>query len=91
MRKVTGQEVRESVLANKIQYIPHHKCAICYSEVFYSVVEGDLYFNSGCDCSWGYPSQYSWDKAAEWINMQKVDKHKQEIAKRFGLELEDSE
>lgn len=51
----------------------------------YTRKAADLYFNSGCECSWSPPQWRSWDSAVEWINMQGAPEWQEKIAARFGL------
>lgn len=84
--KITGQQVRDAVTAKGITRIEHHGCALCGAGVFYSVEGDQLYFNSGCDCSWSPPQPRSWDSAADWINMQSKPEVGAKIAALFGVE-----
>lgn len=88
MSKVTGEEVREAALAAGITRIEHHNCGLCRAPVFYSIHEGALFFNPGCDCSWSPPEPRSWESAAEWINMQSREDAREMIKQRFGFKAE---
>ena len=88
---VTGEQVKEAAKNAGITHIDHHDCALCGEMVFYCVEGDDLYFNSGCGCSWAPPRPASWQQAADWINMQSEDKHRIGVAKRFGLDLTPAE
>lgn len=82
---VTAEEVRASVKANRIMKIDHHRCSMCEHMVFYSVVDGSLFFNGGCGCGWEPPVARSWQSAADWINMQSNETHRLYIMGLFGL------
>jgi len=85
MSKVTGEQVMAAVVSAGLDYIDHHDCGICGSSVFYSVVDGNLYFNPGCGCSWSPPEQRTWESAADWINMQDNDSVRTKIKAKFGM------
>jgi hypothetical protein len=83
--KVTGEQVRAAMIAANITHVDHHDCGGCGEMVSYSRHEDQLYFNSGCGCSWSPPQERSWDDAADWINMQGDPEWHLKIAARFGL------
>lgn len=92
---VTGEQVKEAVAKAGIARVDHHDCGGCGYMTAYLVVDGNLFFDPGCDCSrYGpaTPEPRSWDSAAEWINMQKRTGEwgdiGAKIAAKFGLELE---
>lgn len=88
---VTGEQVKEAVQKAGITRVDHHECSICGHMVCHTVHGDQLYFNSGCGCSWSPPRPESWDDAAEYINMQsregKWGDVAAKIAKGFGLDL----
>lgn len=83
---VTAERVRAAVLAARITKINHHKCAMCNHMVFYSVVDGSLFFNAGCGCRWEPPRAANWQEAANLINEQTDETVRLYIMKQFGLE-----
>ncbi len=83
-----AHEVKKAVEKAGIIRIDHHQCGLCGGMVYYSVDCGNLYFNSGCDCSWSPPQQREWSAAANWINMQTSSAHRNKIAASFGLPTE---
>lgn len=89
---VTGEQVKEAVEKAGITRIDHHDCGCCGQMVFYFVRDGQLYFNSGCGCSWSPAAPRTWDSAADWINMQSRSGDYGDvgakIAAKFGIELE---
>lgn len=89
---VTGEQVKEAVKKAGLTWIPHHDCSICGQDVGYIVNGDDLYFRSGCGCSWSPDRPCSWDEAAESINMQQRTGKWGDVAARmaakFGIELE---
>lgn len=85
---MTGEQVKEAMIAKNITYVPHHNCGGCGEMIFYSREGEQLSFNPGCGCSWSPPEPRSWDDPAYWINMQSEDHWRVDIAARFGLILE---
>lgn len=85
MTEVTAEQLRTAVAANRIMKIDHHACAMCKHVVFYSVVDGSLFFNGGCGCGWESPQGRSWQSAADWINMQTDETVRYHIMSRFGI------
>lgn len=66
---VTAEEVKLSVLAKDITWIPHHRCGVCDAPVGYIVSHGEIYYDSSCDCAQSHPRPSSWDDLASWINL----------------------
>lgn len=83
---VSGEEVKQAVLAAGITHIPHHDCSICHELIGYAVYDGYLYFESGCGCSWSPPEPRGWEDAANWINMQTNEDVRKKLMKRFGFD-----
>lgn len=86
MRVITADDVRDAVEKKSIMRIDHHKCSMCDHMVFYSVVDGLLFFNGACGCAWESPQLRSWQSAADYINMQDNETSRLHIMKQFGLE-----
>lgn len=82
---ITGEQVKEAVLASGITYIHHHDCNVCKYWIAYVIINNNLYFSPSCSCSWSPSRLASWDEAANWINMQTNEKAKIEIMKKFGI------
>ena len=84
---ITGQKIKEAMIAKGIDRVNHHDCGLCGDMVFYSRIGEQLYFNSGCGCSryWTPPEPQSWDDAANWINMQN-DEWRGKLSQQFGLD-----
>jgi len=78
---VTAEQVKQAVMDAEIAYIPHHECGFCKCEVYYSVIDGNLFFNPSCGCASEPPRPCDWQEAADWINMQSNDN----LLERFGL------
>ena len=63
------EQLKEACKRNNITYIPHHKCSICGVTVGFVIYNGNVFFNSTCDCSC-YPSPLQlsgWDEVLDWI------------------------
>lgn len=82
---VTGEQVRAAAMAAGITHIPHHECGCCGELVFYTVYDGDLYFNPACGCSWSLAEPRTWDSAANWINMQTNEDVRVRLMAKFGM------
>lgn len=68
---VTGEQVREAVQKAGLTWVTNHDCSLCGVDVGY-VINGDqVFYRSGCGCSWSPDRPISWDEVAEFINMQK--------------------
>ena len=86
MNKVTGEQVRDAMIAANVTHVDHHDCGGCGAMVFYSRQGDQLYFNPACDCGgWSPAEPRGWNDAAEWINMQRAPEWQEKIAARFGL------
>lgn len=91
--KVTANQLRDAAVAAGVRKIDHHDCSFCGYMVAYYVRDGELYFDSGCNCT-SNPDSFqrrSWQSAAEWINMQTDPAHARRIAAAFGLVLPEPE
>ncbi len=82
---ITGEQVRDAMIAANINYVDHHECGICGCMTYYSREADQLFFNSGCDCHWSPAQPRKWDNAANWINMQTGD-CKTKLMQRFGIQ-----
>lgn len=89
MKQVTGQQVKDAMIAGGITRVDHHDCGICGVMVFYFRDGEQLYFNSGCGCCWSPPQPRDWEEVANWINMQN-DEWRKKIMLRFGLNDDDA-
>lgn len=88
--KVTSEQVKAAALAAGIMRVDHHDCGGCgYMTAYLITPQGDLYFDPGCNCTYGYgPEPRSWEDAADWINLQSNPHWRNVIASRFGLYLQ---
>jgi ribosomal protein L37AE/L43A len=84
MGKVTGNQVREAMMAANITQVDHHECGICGEMTFYSREGCNLFFNAGCGCAWSPPQPREWNDAAEFINMQDAE-WQEKLKACFGL------
>ena len=84
-RDFTGDEVEAAMKAAGIARVEHHACSLCGYMTSYVIEGGRLYFDSGCNCSWGGWRPAQFDEAADWINMQDRDDIRAKLAAKFGL------
>ena len=84
--KVTGEQIKEAMIAANIIIVSHHDCAICGEYTFYIRQENKLFYDSSCGCGISTPSYRLWDDAAEWINMQSEEVARK-LAAKFGLNI----
>lgn len=82
---VTAEQVKSAMIKQGLERVDHHRCGICNSMVFYSREGEQLYFNSGCGCSWSAPEPREWESASDWINMQSSSEHRDALKVKFGL------
>ena len=85
MEQVTGDQVREAMVAADIDSVDHHDCGYCGAMVFYSRSGDRLFFNPGCGCSWSPQQPREWSDAADWINMQSTPEVRNMLRAKFGM------
>lgn len=89
---VTGEQVKEAVQKAGLSWVPSHDCSICGQDVGY-IFDGDqVFYRSGCGCSWSPDRPMTWDGVASHINMQTRTSEKwgdvrARVAAKFGLTL----
>ena len=86
IKKLSVEEIKESIIKNKIYHIDHHKCGICGVMVRYFIIEGNLYFDGSCGCSTSRLQERDWESLLTWYNMQASDEGRKHVANLFGLE-----
>lgn len=81
-------DIREAILKKGVTYIPHHSCSICDAELYYSVDNNELFFNSACDCTTRHsaPQKRDWTELTNWINMNSDEETRKRLIILFGLE-----
>lgn len=89
LRQVTAEEVKESVLSNKVIRIDHHTCALCNAWTHYSIFDGELFFDPSCNCTGDMPIERSWENLADFINSQTDAQTQQRILKACGFTIEE--
>lgn len=88
MDNVTGQQVKDAMIAAGIETVDHHECGGCRYMVQYFREGESLFFDPSCNCTSGSgPEPRPWESAADWINMQSRPEAKVQIAKRFGFQV----
>jgi hypothetical protein len=87
--RVTAEQVRDAALTAGITSVESHPCSFCGVVVGYRIRDGELYFDSGCECCYNPNSLQprDWQNAADWINMQTHDEQARHVATAFGLNL----
>ena len=83
--RVTGEQVRDAMVAENIARVMHHDCGICGEWTFYERQDDHLFYSSACGCSWSQPQWCDWSDAADWINMQRNEQVRADLLARFGL------
>lgn len=84
---ITGQQIQDAMKSKSITSVIHHDCGCCGAWTEYRVEQGDLLYDSSCDCGRSAPRRVGFQDAANWINMQSEDSVKVELMARFGLDL----
>lgn len=73
--EITGEAIRDAVLAAGVKRIPARTCSICHSPLEYLVSSaGGLYFSGDCECT-SYsspPTPCDWEDIAELFKAGKV-------------------
>lgn len=86
---VTGDQVRDAMLAAGMTRVDHHDCCGCGYMTAYLVIDGELYFDPGCDCG-SYnnyePRRAGFAEAADWINIQTNEDVRTKLMQRFGFQ-----
>jgi hypothetical protein len=85
MSDVTGEQVRDAMIAADISVAPTRECSLCGYPMSYSREGERLFYDPGCDCSWRGREPREWQSAADWINMQTNPTIRDGIRARFGL------
>ena len=87
---ITAEQVRDAALAANVTSVPSHPCSFCGHLVGYRIIDGELWYDSGCECVYNPDSlqRRSWQAAADYINMQTSLEWRNKIAAQFGLNLE---
>jgi len=89
MKEVTGEDVKQAVLAAGLVSIPLRECSMCGVEISYLVEGGVLFFDSSCGCEQAPPKRVKWEALANLINRQTEEKHRLSLMAKFGLGEDD--
>lgn len=88
---VTAEQVKDAVQKAGLTFVENHDCSLCGEPVGYVIRGGEIFYRSGCGCSWAPDRLSSWQEAADSINMQERTGQwgdvAAKVAKTFGLEL----
>lgn len=79
MSKYTAEAVKEAAFAANAVWLNHHACGACGTMVGYLLRDEEVYFQSGCGCSWSPPRPSSWADIASWLAMQSDDAQRDQI------------
>lgn len=89
IKRVTADEIRESVVKNNIDCFPIHCCAICGEWVgyrFFRWPNQEVVFDSSCFCvSYENVQPRSWEDVADYINMQSNEEYAKECMEYLKL------
>lgn len=88
IKRVTAEQIRESVVKNEIDWFPIHDCAICGSWVGYRFFHYpyEVMFDSTCGCSsFENLHESEWEDVAEHINMQSNEDYAKECMELLNL------
>jgi hypothetical protein len=83
---ITGERLKEAMIAADIHRVDHHNCSLCgYTTAYYR--RGDsLFFDAGCHCTSGRRfEERDWFSAANWINMQTNPAVRAKLMESFGM------
>ena len=80
------EEIKESVIKNKIDFWYPFSCSICGREYGYYFNGDKVLFNGACDCSCIFGKRFaSYQDIADLYNINKNEKFRQEILNYFKL------
>ena len=82
-------EVKQAMIKANITSVFVRECSLCNYPLAYVRDGENIYFDSGCDCTRGGPnySHRDWSDVSDWINSQVYEDRKNELMKKFGLEV----
>jgi len=67
----TAKEFEKKVKEENITEWLGHNCTLCGYQVGYHFIEGNVYYDNGCDCTNGKNlNPRTWEDVAERYNMQ---------------------
>lgn len=89
---ITAEQVKEAVLKAGVTEIEDHPCHFCGYMTKFSIVNGIIWYDSGCFCtatrdemSGEHWETRTWQSIADWINMQDNEEARKMVAGKFGL------
>ena len=89
IKRVTAEQIRESVVKNNIDWFPIHDCSICGIWVgyrFFSWRNQEVVFDSTCGCSsWPNLLPMNWEDVADHINIQSNEDYAKECMELLKL------
>lgn len=85
---VTADQIKYSILNNKIDIVYVRPCSICDSPLSYKINNNKIYFDSSCSCCPPVePTLMDWGDLASFINIQKDLGSREALMKQCGLEV----
>lgn len=81
--KYSPEWVRRLAKQKKAGFLINHDCSLCGVPVGYVISGDQVFYRSGCDCSWApdYPS--SWGEISSWLQAQKDDSIRDRLVEGF--------
>lgn len=84
--QATAAQVMAAMMAAGITRIDRQPCAQCGVQLSYTRVGNQLFYNSDCD-QHNTPHPFSWQDAADWVNLTRDPTNRTNVAAKFGLSL----
>lgn len=84
---VTGEQIKDAMIAASIEWVSVHKCSLCGYQCGYARVANHLFYDAGCGCLYRPPELREWDSVADFINRQSDPDTRQRLAASFGAKF----
>ena len=82
----TAEDFKRQAKLKNIVWWGIHECSMCGYGCGYKIDGDNLYYDNGCDCSYGGgPEPRNWENLASHYNMQSSEKYKKEMDKFWGF------
>jgi hypothetical protein len=84
---VTGRQIKEAMIANKITKVDYHQCPHCDWRLHFLRKGNRLFFDSGCKCTRkaSLLRRENWDALAKWINLESNQQAKARLLQSVGF------
>ncbi len=73
MEKYSADWIRQQATEKKASWLPNHACGLCGVDVGYLIYDQDVFYRSGCGCSWSSDRPSDFGEIANWLAMQSSD------------------